>query len=197
MAAITRNQVMELMKAAESLGATPTGGGPSARELLGVGGIGWLSPVQIAWTEVVPEPGTSVVARDEFDPATGLLHIHGKGRKERIVTVNWKAVRAIKAYQKIRKPRDEDEDHLFLTKFGKAMGPRSIEDVVQKYLREAGISDASTHALRHTFATQHVPKGTSLNVVRAALGHESLKTTSLYVELAREQMDKELQQNAL
>jgi len=58
---------------------------------------------------------------------------------------------------------------------------------VQKYLKEAGITAASAHALRHTFATQHVRKGTSLNVVRAALGHESLKTTSIYVELAREQ----------
>ena len=43
----------------------------------------------------------------------------------------------------------------------------------------------------------HVKKGTSLASVRTALGHEILATTSLCVGLAREQMDKELQQNAL
>jgi integrase len=41
------------------------------------------------------------------------------------------------------------------------------------------------------------PKGTKLEVVRQALGHESLETTSIYVYLAREMMDKELQENAL
>jgi site-specific recombinase XerD len=42
-----------------------------------------------------------------------------------------------------------------------------------------------------------VKKGTKLDVVRKALGHASLKTTSIYVDLAREEMDRELQQNAL
>jgi site-specific recombinase XerD len=34
-------------------------------------------------------------------------------------------------------------------------------------------------------------------VVQDMLGHQSLATTSLYVSLARELMDKEIQQNAL
>ena len=42
-----------------------------------------------------------------------------------------------------------------------------------------------------------VKRGTKLDVVRQALGHSSLKTTSIYVELAREVMDRELQANAL
>ncbi len=90
-----------------------------------------------------------------------------------------------------------DEVALFITKFGYPMGPRSIQNTVAKYATAAGITDASPHSLRHTFATHHVRKGTSLPSVRAALGHESLATTSIYVGLAREQMDKELQQNAL
>jgi site-specific recombinase XerD len=131
------------------------------------------------------------------DPGTvGAVHIHGKGRKERTVTINWKACKALRNYLQVR-PRLPDEDALFLTKFGLPMGPRSIENVVAKHAAAAGIAGASPHALRHTFATHHVKKGTSLASVRAALGHESLATTSIYVGLAREQMDKELQQNAL
>jgi site-specific recombinase XerD len=61
----------------------------------------------------------------------------------------------------------------------------------------AGIEDASAHSLRHTFATQHVKRGTELPVVQAALGHENLATTSRYVGLVREQMDQRLQENAL
>ena len=42
-----------------------------------------------------------------------------------------------------------------------------------------------------------VKKGTNLDVVRQALGHASLKTTSIYVDLAHDVMDRELQLNAL
>ena len=69
------------------------------------------------------------------------MRIHGKGRKERTVTLNWKACKAIKAYLAIRP--NVDDPHLFLTKFGLGIGPRSIENVVAKYLKEAGISEAS------------------------------------------------------
>ena len=68
---------------------------------------------------------------------------------------------------------------------------------MSKYLTEAAIPGASTHALRHTFTTHHVRKGTKLDIVRQALGHESLATTSVYVGLAREVMDQELQRNTL
>jgi len=40
------------------------------------------------------------------------------------------------------------------------------------------------------------PRHEGLDAVRQALGHESLATTNVYIGLAREVMDKELQQNA-
>jgi site-specific recombinase XerD len=42
-----------------------------------------------------------------------------------------------------------------------------------------------------------VRKGTNLRAVQEALGHTSLQTTSVYVFLARELMDQQLQANAL
>lgn len=126
---------------------------------------------------------------------TGAVQVHGKGRKERTITLNYKVCRALRNYLQVRPKLDEET--LFLTKFGLPIGPRSIENIVAKYAAAAGISGASPHSLRHTFATHHVKKGTSLASVRAALGHENLATTSLYVGLAREQMDLELQKNAL
>jgi site-specific recombinase XerD len=125
----------------------------------------------------------------------GGVTIRGKGRKMRTVTLNWKACKALWSYLAIR-PAVSDE-HLFITKFGRGIGSRGIENLVGKYLQEAGIAGASVHSLRHTFATQQVKRGTKLDVVRKALGHSSLKTTSIYVDLAREEMDRELQENAL
>jgi len=120
------------------------------------------------------------ISKDEG--GTGAVHVQGKGRKERAVTVNWKAARAIKSYLAVRP--DGEDDHLFLTKFRRGIGPRAIENVANKYLDDASIHDASVHTLRHTFATHMVRRGTKLDVVRQALGHTDLKTTSIYVDLA-------------
>lgn len=134
------------------------------------------------------------VTRDKGN--VGAVHVFGKGRKERTVTLNYKACRAIKSYQAVR-PKQAEGDFLFVSKFGKGLSPRAIQYAVEKYLKEANVQGASVHTLRHTFATHMVRKGTKLDVVRQALGHSSLKTTSVYVDLAREVMDEELQANAL
>ena len=134
-------------------------------------------------------------SRISRNPAnTGSLFVHGKGRKERTITLDYKACKALKAWLKVRP--NVDSSRLFVSKFLEPMSPRAYEYVVKKYLKEAGIKGASVHTLRHTFATHHVAKGTSLRTVQEALGHADLKTTS-YVQLAREVMNKELQEHAL
>jgi site-specific recombinase XerD len=121
--------------------------------------------------------------------------ILGKGRKTRSVTLNYKALRAIVAYLKSRPAADCT--HVFLSKFRSHLSPRAIQNVITKYVGLAAIPHATPHTLRHTFATHHIKKGTGLKTVQQALGHASLKTTEIYVHLAREVMDKELQRNAL
>jgi site-specific recombinase XerD len=134
-------------------------------------------------------------SRIRADGEVGAIHIYGKGRRERTVTLNYKACKAVKAYLGVR-PKVVDQ-HLFLSKFKRGMGPRAIQRVIEKHLKEAEIPAAAVHTLRHTFATHHVKKGTNLRVVQEALGHASLATTGVYVHLARELMDRQLQQNAL
>ena len=133
------------------------------------------------------------VSRDPDN--VGLLYVKGKGGKARSVPLNYKACRALKAWLKIRP--DADENALFVTKFGQPMGPRAFQYTVKKYLKEAGIKGASVHTLRHTFATHHVARGTDLRTVQEALGHADLKTTSVYVQLARQVMKRQLQEHAL
>lgn len=136
-------------------------------------------------------------ARIQRNPgAVGVLHARaGKGRRDRYVPLNYKACRALKVYLKIRP--DIEDDRVFLSKFRKPLGPRAFQNVVKRHLHEAGIAGASLHTLRHTFATHHVAKGTRVRAVQEALGHQDLKTTTMYVSLAREVMNKELQENAL
>jgi site-specific recombinase XerD len=86
---------------------------------------------------------------------------------------------------------------VFITEFHLPMGPRAIERAVAMHMSEAGIPGTSVHTLRRTFANHQVKQGTKLDAVRQALGHASLPTTSIYISLAREEMDQELQASAL
>ena len=125
----------------------------------------------------------------------GSISIKGKGRKSRTLPLNYKACKALKAWLKVRP--NTTESALFITKFREPMGARAIQRMVAKYLKEAGIKDASVHTLRHSFATHHVAKGTDLKAVQEALGHESLETTAIYVSTAKAALKRYLHNNAL
>ncbi len=131
------------------------------------------------------------------DPTNvGILRIlAGKGRKDRTLPLNYKACKAIRAYLRMR-PKVEEKE-IFINKFGYPLGPRGVQILVRKYMNEAEIKGATVHSLRHTFGTHHRTRGTSLRTVQEVLGYKDLKTTSLYVSLAREVMNKELQEHAL
>jgi hypothetical protein len=71
---VTAEQILELFTM-EDEHATPVGGGPSLADLEPVGGIGWLSPGQTAWTDVTLEPGIYAAVCFVFDPETGMPHL--------------------------------------------------------------------------------------------------------------------------
>jgi len=150
-----------------------------------------LSEVAHLTLEDVELPGR--IGRDT--ETVGRVHVLGKGRKDRWLPLNYKACRALKTWLQVRP--DVESGALFVTKFGAGMGARAIQHAVRRHLEEAGIKGASVHTLRHTFATHHVAKGTSLRTVQEVLGHADLKTTSIYVQLAQEAVKKELQEHAL
>ena len=129
-------------------------------------------------------------------PAIGSMQVWGKGRKQRTITLNSKACEALSAYLATRSAVDRRAP-LFVSKYGTGLTPRSVQRIVARWADSAGISRATVHTLRHTFATHMVRKGTNLRVVQEALGHSSLQTTSRYVSLARELMDEQLEANAL
>ncbi len=57
----------------------------------------------------------------------------------------------------------------------------------------SSIRNASTHWLRHTFATHGIHNGMSLATVRDLLGHKSLTTTSVYVTTEKDKRSREVE----
>lgn len=120
----------------------------------------------------------------------------GKGRKDRTITLNHRACEALAAYLQVR-PADVPYCEVFLSKHRTPMKPRAYQAMFDRAFDKAGIARAHLHTLRHTFGTHMVKAGADLHSVQEMMGHANLNTTSRYVSLAREQMDKDMQEHAL
>lgn len=118
-----------------------------------------------------------------LDLAERTIRVTGKGNKERTVLFNHAAAEAIEAYLQVR-PRSTDPA-LFLGRGGKELTPKHVWRIFRDIYRVSGIQKhASPHTLRHSFATHLVENGVDLETVRELLGHESLATTGIYLQLA-------------
>ena len=65
------------------------------------------------------------------------------------------------------------------------LSPPSITMKIKQFARKAGLDEEfHCHSIRHKFATGLVERGANIKVVQELLGHESLKTTEVYLSIA-------------
>ncbi len=116
-----------------------------------------------------------------------LIKVKGKGKKERIVPIGSYALKALIEY--IEKRPNKKEKNVFLNKYGKPLTERSVERIIDKYSKKAGIGKKITpHTFRHTFATHMLDRGADLRTVQELLGHERITTTQIYTHLTVEKL---------
>ncbi|MCD6521527.1 tyrosine recombinase XerC [Candidatus Calescamantes bacterium] len=129
---------------------------------------------------------------EDIDWQQEFIKVRGKGSKERVVPVGEKALIAIEEYlplrQKLLKHHRRDiyvePSALFLNAWGGRLTSRSVERIVEKYIRRASLKKKVTpHQFRHSFATHLLERGADLRAVQELLGHSSLSTTQVYTHL--------------
>ena len=114
------------------------------------------------------------------------LSVRTKGDQRLSVYFNDVVAEALGKWLSVRKELTipPEEQHLFLSTRGKQLRVRTVEYLVSRYAKLAGLSRRITpHDLRHSSATEYVEEGTPLPVVQQQLGHASLATTERYVHL--------------
>jgi integrase/recombinase XerC len=131
---------------------------------------------------------------ENIDINIGYVRVIGKGRKERIVPVNKKAIDVIGHYLKERmvflRGRAET-GALFLNKYGRRITRRAVGMIVRKYMVKSGINKhISPHSLRHTFATHLLDAGADLRFIQELLGHSSISTTQVYTHTSMDRLMK-------
>lgn len=134
------------------------------------------------------------------------LNVIGKGNKERTIYLNKACMNAIRAYLDVRpkvaiKVDDKNSQKaLFLSKRHERISNRTVQYIVDKELRKAGLdtSKYSTHKLRHTAATLMYQYGNvDIRALQELLGHESIATTEIYTHVNNEQVRNAIESNPL
>ncbi|MBN2136962.1 MAG: tyrosine recombinase XerC [Sedimentisphaerales bacterium] len=166
----------------------------------------WLGARDRAILETLYSTGIRVselvaLNMDDIDFLGEVVHVRGKGKKERIAPISSSALQVIQHYMEYRNKRAQTNNNfdsrvLFVNKHGRRLSTRSVRRKMDKYLKMAGLDPSiSPHTLRHSFATHMLNKGADLRSVQELLGHQSLSTTQVYTHLSTSKI-KEIYQSA-
>ena len=130
--------------------------------------------------------------RDSINLERREFMIRGKGGKDRPIFISRSAADRVQDYLDAR---SDSLPALFLNNSYnqqsvdtsgnyRRMTARSIERIVEKYARMAGITKhVSPHTLRHSFATDLLMNGADIRSVQSLLGHADVSTTQIYTHV--------------
>src|SRR5229473_2366667 len=127
-----------------------------------------------------------------IDSAQNIIRVEqSKGRKDRNVMLSAETLDLLRQWWKVRPSRHDaatpsEERWLFPgCRRGKPMSTRQLNRLFHEAADAAGIKKGVTlHALRHSFATHLLERGTDIRIIQALLGHDKLDTTARYTRVA-------------
>ena len=145
-------------------------------ELDALGGDGALALRNRALIELVYSAGLRSQEAVDLDLADvdfeqELVHVRGKGGKERVVPLGEEASHLLASYLRDARPElaRGAENSLFLSARGRRLNTSTLRRLLPH-----------PHRLRHAFATHLLEGGADLRTIQELLGHSSLSTTQMY-----------------
>jgi len=117
----------------------------------------------------------------------GLIRVKGKGKKQRMaICLDPNVLKKVKDYSNRHSKR-----FLFETIEGKPISISQIQRIVRKYGSFIN-KHLTPHKLRHSFATYLLKKGLNIRYLQLLLGHASLNTTQIYLDVGITDIQEEI-----
>lgn len=104
------------------------------------------------------------------------ITIHGKGNKERLVSVPERQLEELSYVISRQNPKET------IFKYSQFETRCMIYQALTPYCQAKQLSP---HAIRHTYATEMAKAGATAPTIALALGHRNLKTTQHYIDFAK------------
>lgn len=124
--------------------------------------------------------GMTLDAVDLSDPRRAVIHVIGKGRKQRALPLGMKAVRAVDRYLRVRARHPQaHRDGLWLAPRG-VMTDSGIAQMLRRRCAQAGVAPIHPHALRHTFAHSFLAEGGNERDLMTLAGWDSPQMLARY-----------------
>ncbi|MBD3260863.1 MAG: tyrosine-type recombinase/integrase [Candidatus Altiarchaeales archaeon] len=120
----------------------------------------------------------------DIDPERETIHIkNSKGGKDRIVFIHPELKKTLMEYE------DNRSKHLLISERGGRYNKRTIQEIVKKTAKKAGIKKNTTpHTLRHSFATHLLEAGADIRHIQKLLGHADIRTTQVYTHVSNKNL---------
>ena len=122
----------------------------------------------------------------DVDSDTGIILIHGKGNRERLVYLVDPNVRTLlERYKKVRLKISTKTENLLITDRCTPANPDFIRRNLHRLTCNANINKRVTpHMIRHSTATHLIESGVDIRFVQKLLGHSSISTTEIYTHVS-------------
>lgn len=104
----------------------------------------------------------------------------GKLHNDRYVPLHPQLVEQLDEHQQ---RRSDGLDRLIVFN-GRCLDRHIVARMLRRVAKAAGIGHVHPHQLRHTFATQAINRGMTLEAIAAMLGHKTLRMTLVYARIA-------------
>lgn len=121
----------------------------------------------------------------DVDMHDAVIHIYGKGAKERIIQIGNEAViTLLKEYMNYYISEIHDSNYFFTNPNKTPLSDQAVRRMINKYTSLAGIElHITPHMFRHTFATSLLEADVDIRYIQEMLGHSSITVTEIYTHV--------------
>lgn len=137
-----------------------------------------------------------------LEDENAILTLNGKGNKTRRVKITRNATKLLTQYISTMKIENEPNAYIFPSQRNYKISVSCIEEIFKKYIKIAKTQNPSKfctgqytpHVMRHTTATHLIEAGIPIAIVKNILGHTSIQTTQVYLDISQQTVDDSIKE---
>lgn len=175
---------------------------PDTTEILGLRDLVLLSVMYSSGARAQEICDLTVKNITHDEKGNAILTLTGKGEKTRRVKITADATRLLNQYINYRKISNQPNRHVFFSQRNECLSVPAVEEIFTKYITKAKAAHPdkfcngpyTPHVMRHTTATHLIEAGVPVAIVKNILGHASIQTTQIYVEISQQTVDRSMEE---